>query len=461
LESICYQEETSKRPHFGCKMVIRKIRAIQKGGIVMEQSYIGKKAVIFCLLAFVIVGQFANAEELPSKKNKRQDVLFSVKVNGKYGYIDRSGRIVIEPQFRMPYPLLGELALVILDDRGYQGLIGGLQDLSRFAYIDRTGKCVIEWLGNQDPCYIHYILYHEPLQTPFPVDFGLMNWGGGNLRPVPRWGFVNAQGETVIKGQFKNVSLFCNGFASIQVYATSFRDFLLRDTDKFGFIDESGKIIVQPVYDEVGEFHEGFASVCRGKLYGYVDTTGKLSIPLQFDYASEFSEGLALVGKSEKYGYIDTTGKVKISLNFDRYKIMWRSYPSSFSEGFASIAIGNRCGYIDKAGKTVVKPVFESAGDFSNGLADVVIDGKRGYIDKSGKVIIEPQFEWAGPFNSDGVAIVQIGKKQGCINRSGKILIDPQFDQIVQFVDGIACVRVDQKEGYIDMTGTFVWEPTK
>jgi hypothetical protein len=414
----------------------------------MAQISVYKKAVNFCLLVFVIVGQFADAEELTSKKGNQQGVLFSVKVNDKYGYIDRSGRIMIDPQFKYGYPLLGELALVFLEN--------GYQDLTEFAYIDRTGKPVIKWLGNRDPSYIDYLAYHKPLEAPFPVDFGLRDWAGGNLRPVPRWGFVNAQGKTVIEGQFLSVSTFRNGFASIQVYNPSFGD-----TDKYGIIDESGRIVVRPVYDKVGEFSEGLASVCRAKLYGYVDTTGNISIPLQFDYASEFSEGLALVGKSGKYGYIDTTRKVKIGLNFDRYEIGFITYPRSFQEGLAAFAIGNRCGYIDKAGKTVVEPIFEEAGSFSNGLTNIATNGKWGYIDKSGKYVIEPQFESASRFNSDGLAIVRIGTKEGCIDRSGKVVIEPQFDNIDQFIDGIARVRVDQKEGYIDRTGTFVWQPTK
>ena len=47
-----------------------------------------------------------------------------------YGYIDKTGQMVIEPQFYGAYPFYEGLAAVVLDEDG------------AVAYIDRTGELV-------------------------------------------------------------------------------------------------------------------------------------------------------------------------------------------------------------------------------------------------------------------------------------------------------------------------------
>ena len=54
--------------------------------------------------------------------------LFRVQVDGKIGFIDRAGKVAIEPQFDEAFNFSGGLALVKVSDR--------------FGYIDRTGKYV-------------------------------------------------------------------------------------------------------------------------------------------------------------------------------------------------------------------------------------------------------------------------------------------------------------------------------
>jgi WG containing repeat len=54
----------------------------------------------------------------------------------KCGYIDKTGKIVINPQFRKCMPFYQELALV-----------GELSDPKAYGYIDKSGKYV--WQSNK------------------------------------------------------------------------------------------------------------------------------------------------------------------------------------------------------------------------------------------------------------------------------------------------------------------------
>lgn len=56
--------------------------------------------------------------------------LLLIKQDGRYGYIDKTGNIVIEPQFNSPSIFSEGLAAVKID--------------GKYGYINKTGKIVIE-----------------------------------------------------------------------------------------------------------------------------------------------------------------------------------------------------------------------------------------------------------------------------------------------------------------------------
>ncbi len=62
--------------------------------------------------------------------------LFSIIRNGKYGFIDKTGQIVINPQFKFAWSFSEGLAAVEIGDK--QAILGG-----KWGYIDKTGKYVI------------------------------------------------------------------------------------------------------------------------------------------------------------------------------------------------------------------------------------------------------------------------------------------------------------------------------
>jgi hypothetical protein len=61
------------------------------------------------------------------------DGLAAVKLNGKWGYIDKDGKTVISPQFDQAVPFQNGLAQVVVRSSP-----------PKFGYIDRTGKYIWE-----------------------------------------------------------------------------------------------------------------------------------------------------------------------------------------------------------------------------------------------------------------------------------------------------------------------------
>ena len=201
--------------------------------------------------------------------------------NSKYGYIDRTGKIVIKPQFDLTFSFSEGLASVKIGDK--------------YGYIDKTGKIVI------NPEFDDAEEFSEGLAKVKIELFGkeLSRKIGGSFG---NWGYIDRKGSYIIKPQFYRASSFSEGLANVEKVANVF---LLIDGKK--------------------------------KYYDYIDRTGKIVFELQAHSAENFSEGLAMVRIDGKCGYIDKTGKIVIKPQF---KLRWHLEYSPFSEGLARVWIG-------------------------------------------------------------------------------------------------------------------------
>lgn len=355
-----------------------------------------------------------NASQKPnSSKN-----LFPVSENGKWGYVDEQGKMIIEPQFEMASDFKNDRAAVVIIDKGYKNLHG---------YIDKTGKMIVK---------------------PQYDEAGDFSDGLAVVSKDYRWGYIDSTGKEVIPLQFVEALDFSEGLAAVYM-----------ETDKdaqWGYINKKGKVVIQPKFYKAYSFHEGVAKIIDGKfeeanLQGFIDTTGNFIIKPQFYLTSEFSEGL-----------------IPVEIGGRKRKDGERSYTH----------ISGKWGYVNKTGKIIIEPTFDDADEFSEGLANVTIGKKYGYIDKSGKVVIAPQFEFSSnsyrcAYFSEGLACFEREGKIGFIDKTGKVVIEPQFEFAQKFVGGFAQVLFPSSEsssdkrkqyrggfGIIDKTGKVLWKPT-
>lgn len=187
-------------------------------------------------------------------------------------------------------------------------------------------------------------------------------------------------------------------------------------------------------------------------------------------YSGDFREGLAIVvgGPTTneslspeflQFGYIDTKGKLVIEKNrwiglFDDMRYY------QFYEGLAVTKCEGGWSYMDKKGNIVIKDVYSLAYPFNDGLAVVKKDGKYGAIDSSGKTIIEFKYELLYTFHGEMAKFYSEGKF-GFINKKGEIVIDPKGNLTVftSFDGGLALAKDETNgfKGYIDKSGDFVY----
>ena len=215
--------------------------------------------------------------------------LYPVVVNGRWGFVNKSGETVINPQFDHAGGFVEGLAPVRMGRWGYVGASGQMQINPQFDKADvfSEGLAAIKFGGGPGP----FVPYDPRPWSPY-------HGGGG------RFGYISPDGKYAINPQFEDAGMFSDGLAPVKL-------------GRWGYVDKSGKIVVNPQFEKAQPFSEGLAAVRLDGKWGFVDKTGKFVINAQFDDAGSFVKGLAPVRQGKRWGYIDPSGKLAINPQFD------------------------------------------------------------------------------------------------------------------------------------------------
>ena len=319
--------------------------------------------------------------------------------NEVFGYMNKSGKFVIEPQFESACEFLDGFAWV-----EYEGKWGMINEYGAYVIkptYDAIGartrfgtwvKMNKEWRLIDH--YGHFI-------TDQRYDFDSMEEYQEGLTAITIYekvGFMDEVGNITIRPQFESVlDGFSEGLAAVRLYPE----------DTWYFINKKGEPVISGEYISVKSFSEGLACVQVDELWGYIDQKGEYIIEPQFQEAHSFSEGLACVKLNNKYGYINNRGNWLIEPNYDK------AY--DFQQGYATIMMGKKAGIIDHCGKLIIKPFFDAIHFFKEDVAVVEISNKYGVIDRQGQQIIPCELSLALGF-SDGLMNVAINKEDVQLN---------------------------------------------
>lgn len=289
-------------------------------------------ALALCMALLPATAMAGSTEIVPCKYDyvgNFYEGLAMVRLNGKSGFIDKTGKEVIPCKYNSASDFSDGLAPVSNGDK--------------WGYINKDGKEVIPYKYDYADCFFEGL-----------AAVGVASTDGSGMT---MHGYIDTTGKEVIPLKYVQAFAFSEGLANVVN-----KDF------EHGFIDKAGKEIVPcgKYYLGGGEaflsfFSEGLAAVCdkNSLKWGFIDTTGKEVIPCQYDSVGEniggFSDGLAVVSNgeypNEQFCVIDKTGKtVILSESF----IKW----GKFSDGLLAVLAGQypniKWGYIDTTGKQVI-----------------------------------------------------------------------------------------------------------
>ena len=303
---------------------------------------------------------------------------------GKSGYIDRSAKVVIPPQFVETRDFSEGLAVVKAFVPDFLYPLAGV--------IDTSGAWVIQ------PAYEKIGTFHEGYaRAQLHDQYGT-------------WVLMSKSGNTVkvpsadVTPDSMQVGEMSEGLISFSPTG-----------EKFGFMDTVGSLAVPVIYASVRPFHEGLANACQDTC-GYVDIHGQVVIPLVYSAGLDFDGGKAGVCNGRKCGYVTKTGAFTASPEvFLLAHLFGQHIAEHNADGRHVLYKDGLFGFVDDHGSVAIKPHFKDAQEFSEGLAAVTEDeyGTCGYIDKTGKLVIPAIFGSCDKFAGGLAAIDRFDANQG------------------------------------------------
>jgi len=166
----------------------------------------------------------------------------------KWGYIDKTGNMLIEPQFEYAEGFREGLAVVGMHDEWGQ---------KKYGYIDKTGKIVIKPQFDDARDFVH---------------------GFARVKIGKKWGHIDKTGRIISKQLFLLVGPFSEeGLARVAISKEPYGD----PEYIWGYIDTTGKIVIEPQFEYAGDFTNGLAEVHVRKpteafiMMGYINKKGK------------------------------------------------------------------------------------------------------------------------------------------------------------------------------------------
>ena len=310
--------------------------------------------------------------------------LATVKKDGKWGYIDKSGNIVID---------------CIYDDaKSFSEGLAPVEKDGKYGFINTKGETVVEQKYRET--YNFEFGYAVVRQNSY---YGVIDKNGieiikpdkytGNIVvvsdglffvPGPNGGYdiIDKDSNVIIDG-IANAGKYSNGLIPVKEIASGTQNPM--QNGKWAYIDEKGNKVIDYIYDFAGSFVDGIAGVVYDGKIGYINTKGEYVIEPQYTYSDkvilrDYSCGIVSIYDGEKSIYFDENGNKLFDSN--------NGY-SSFSEDFVKCEKDDQYGYMNKEGKLVIDYKYYYASDFSNGLALVYKDKENfEFINNNGKTIL-------------------------------------------------------------------------
>lgn len=294
-----------------------------------------------------------------------QEGIARVKKGDLYGFVDVSGKAISRVKYR---------------DAGLfsDGLASVLWDNLRWGYIDTKGELVISAMYG--------------FVSEFENGVAVFQSNG-------YWGAIDKSGKTIIPRKWSGIGIFSEADKNNESLAT------VSDGHSRGYINKDGQIVIRLQFTEANKFYKGVATVILDKeKCAVINAKGEILHEIfaksicgfEDDYATFFSE------KEQTFGYIDMDGNIAIPARF--------AMNTSFCNGYA-VVFDKENGYhiINKKGENVLSTRWKYIGRISEGIVPVLNDNKWGYVNiYLDKVVCEPQWDEV-TIVSNGCAFVRKG----------------------------------------------------
>jgi|GEM_PF-3216246 len=417
-----------------------------------------KKLFLQVLMSTFLLILFFSAET-----RSQSGPLFTVVQNGKSGYIDKTGKLIVPCQYDF----------IKSDSYEFPKFLNGMIPFKQnglWGMLDGTGKEIIK------PIYKKQFDFRgsDYAKVIIPKNKNSDDNPFAALLDEDPYTIIDKKGNVAMPGEYTFPFLSGGLFGDILVY---------KKGEKVTFVNvrtkqESGKL-----FYSIESFINGCAVAKAEKdgKYGLIDEKGNWLISPQYFSLTNDKNGLLqadLEGKDAKWVLIDKSNKVMAGpfTQYNRYSFF--SYATFSSEGLLPVKdkTTQLWGYINTFGKLVIPCLYNENAYFNDGITvvntggikesgtfgDVFKNADWKGIDVSGKTIfiLSPGIK-ASVF-SEGRCKVYIGDQNGMIDAKGKYIIPLQIGiKLENYKNGLSLFNNEQGGGYYDLNGKVVWAASK
>ena len=268
----------------GMKFVIRKgkcgyVNAIGKEIVPIKYDY--EKGVIKD-------GRYVkNTNEEYVERWYRSYPLVRIKLNGKYGFVNRMGREIFPPKYDETNNTYFWNRLRVMEVR--------LGD--KYGLINSEGEEIV-------PC-IYQDAKGEYMSENTP----------SVVKKNGKYAYVDKKGELLTDFQYDSADNFF-GHGISKKLAVVCKD------GRYGYVNEKCQEVIPLQYQSAKEFREGLAVVVQNNKVGFINEEGVIVIPFLYDDEvwGHVDFGNAVLKKNGKWGIIDKQGENITEFKYDRVK---------------------------------------------------------------------------------------------------------------------------------------------
>lgn len=300
--------------------------------------------------------------------------------NGKYGYVDETGKEIIEGKFDYAASFGEDRAVVTMGDMsGYidrkgeiiipleymmaSDFYNGLAKVNKkglVGYIDKNGKEIISCL---------YDNLTEDDQQP-NILYGILSG---------KCGIIDKKGATILPFEYDEINV--SEYPDLIVIIKS---------GLKGFANKSGEILLNPDYTEIEKFANNHYLVCQESGWGVIDSNYNEAIPCEFERITRIKDKddgfLVKVLQNDLYGVLNSKGTALTPVKYS-------SIGDFDDKGIAQIEIDRKQGRVNEDGKEILAPIYNRILQQEDNLYFLSEDYKEGVADSTGHIFIECKYK--------------------------------------------------------------------
>lgn len=467
------------------------------------ESKLNMKKVFAVVMAIAVIIMFViGIKTLLTTDTKEKTTIISSYypcfTNEKWGVIDQTGTIVIEPIYdeMITIPDSKRDVFICMQDVNYEANTYTVKVLNAKNKEILANYDLVEAIENVDKN--NNMWYEEGVLKVKKGEFyGLVDFSGKEilapeyqeitalsgiknillLKKEDKYGLCDNKGKIIIPTEYKEIKSIGDNYQNGYIVVNS--------ENKYGVIDFDAKVILEAKYEEIKPVTKNYMYVVKqdGK-WKVINKEEDTVLEDKFSDVTEILEDKIIIAKNKKYGVLLTTGEEKIKPQYEELSALFGDYYLAKNKG--------KYGVINSENETILpfeysEITYQKEGDFIlankegvltqelyNNKWEKQFDGvvsdintKNGYF----RVYKEEEYKYYNfKFEEKTAQEVLTGNtlflskkdgKYGYVNKDGNVVIDYIYEDATELNQyGFAAVKQDGIWGAIDKTGAVVVKPS-